>query len=194
MPAFTTSELDSGIVTLRLIQSWSEWVYRRVDYMTVDDVVTVHVQSEFLTSSCQRTPTRPVEPTMARRSVYVPLAFFDKQRMTRFSLRDERNAALSILIQPRVARIGAATLWAQAQRLGVAAPGSRCPRRCQRMFSRCSLTSPASAALGPGGTRRLKSIGSTTEDELGQQRSGCSYSGTARGFSRWQPRWPKPIS
>lgn len=127
MPAFTASEKSSGIVTLRLIQSWPEWVRRRVDYLTVDDVVTVQVRASL---DFELPPhAHPTGTTVGGESiVFVPLALFDKQRMTRFSLRDETDRALSILIQPKVARIGAATMWAQAQLARVSAPHLNVPR------------------------------------------------------------------
>ena len=128
MSAFTESELDSGIVTLGLIQSWPNWVYRRVDYVTFDDVVTMQVRSSF-----DFALPAFAHPTGAKldgtRVVYVPLSLFRKQRMTRFSLRDESNSSLSICTQPKVMRIGAATLVAQAQLARIAAPHLNVPEK-----------------------------------------------------------------
>lgn len=118
---FTASDIDAGIVTLGLIQSWPKWVHRRVDYLTVDDVVTVQVKASFdfsLPSTAHPTSTWLDDTQL----VFVPLSLFRKQRMTRFSLRDECDRSLSILTQPKVARIGAATLMAQAQQARLKAP------------------------------------------------------------------------
>lgn len=130
--------MNSGIVTLRLIQAWSEWVFRRIDYITVDDVVTVHVRAslDFALPADAHPTSRMQDGT---RIVFVPLAFLDKQRMTRFSLRDEGNKALSILIQPKVARIGAATLWTQAQLARVAAPHLAVPEEMPEQVQQALL-------------------------------------------------------
>jgi hypothetical protein len=144
---FSEPEQNQGLMTLALMQSWPEWVHRRVDHITFDDLTAVAVRAsldftvpEETWATASHSDGTPV--------VFVPLSLFLKQRITAFSLRDESDRALPILTRPTADRVTGAALWAQAHLVrlqapaDIALPPELMPERIERTIMEIATARP----------------------------------------------------
>lgn len=99
-----------GAMTTRLLFPWDRWVYRRVEHVTFcdEDSVRRDISIDFTLPNWFH-DYRGTEPHKPRRQL-VPLGFLRKGVLVNFSLRDECNASLPLLITPQNAQVASATL------------------------------------------------------------------------------------
>lgn len=109
-PHLSPDDLGQGAVILWLIESWSDWVHRRVEHVTLADP---EVSERRISLDFTLAPGDPI-PALAQHGeegVYlVPVTWMTKRRVTRFSLRDERDASLPVWTQTQTGVIATAVL------------------------------------------------------------------------------------
>lgn len=104
-------EIDRGLgaTMFRLLRDWDEWVHRRVEQVSLEDVST-HIRRV----SVDFTLPRDILPTRfagdGRGIHFVPLTYLSKDPVTGFSIRDEWGAALPVLTRARNAALAASVL------------------------------------------------------------------------------------
>jgi hypothetical protein len=135
----TEAEQNQGIATLQLMQSWPNWVHRRVDHISFDDLTSVVVRASLDFTLPDGTVATGRGPDDSPR-VFVPLALFLKGRLTGFSLRDESDGALPAVTRTKADRIGVGMLWAQAQIVRLNVPetadlSEKMPERIEQTFA-----------------------------------------------------------
>jgi hypothetical protein len=111
MPELSEQDFIQGGMILTLIETWSDWVHRRVEYVTLSEPQASERRVSVDFTLAPTVGTTPVRYARHTSSAYlVPVAWIEKHRITRFSLRDEGQNALPVWTQLQTAVIATAVL------------------------------------------------------------------------------------
>jgi hypothetical protein len=110
MPALTERDFIQGGMILALIETWSDWVHRRVEYVTLSEPQTSERRISVDFTLAHDPAIAPLYGASQAETYLVPVACIEKHRMTRFSIRDEAQHALPAWTQEQTATIATAVL------------------------------------------------------------------------------------
>lgn len=110
MPELSEQDFIQGGMILELIETWSNWMHRRVEYITLSEPQTSERRVSVDFTLAPAAGTTPVHGGRDTPAYLVPVAWIEKHRMTRFSLRDEDQSALPVWTQLQTAVIATAIL------------------------------------------------------------------------------------
>jgi hypothetical protein len=110
MPDITDHDFIQGGIILSLIEKWSDWVHRRVEYVTLADPQTSERRMSLDFTLAHDPAIRPIDNGGPDNCYLVPVTWIEKHRITRFSLRNEGEGALPVWTQMQTAAVATAAL------------------------------------------------------------------------------------
>lgn len=157
----TQEHRDVGANVLYLLNTWTEWVHRRVETFKFSDPVTLsrRLSTDFALPADVFTPFRDHAGVPLH---HVPLALLRKRKLTNFDLRDETGKALPLLTARENSAVAAATLVTCAEAVLASSTqlGESVPEAIQReLWAVAASRSPVAA-----GSRLRRMLTETSPD------------------------------